>query len=464
MLARWMYCTFFAAVLTARPAAALEPAPAALSLAGAIAYARQHQPSIIAARARLEAARKDVAVADAERGPRVGAVAEIVGSTVNNSTAAILGDSNVAFARVGSSQFTGTGSPPNWRPYPTTLIGVSAQQPLYDFGRIAAQSAALSALADVERARVAMSRVDLDFSVAESFYAVLAARAVLDAASEAEKRALAHRNLAESGVRAGLRDPIALTRAEADFARFQVGHVRAERGLRIARITFASVVGYDARELDVTVEPDPAPPPQGAEEATVRRALDTDPGLRALEAVVRSQNLQSKAIAALLRPNLYASASLSMRAGGGPASSATAREPTYGGWLPEAPNYHLGLVLSVPLVDRSVRARAGAASARADAAQADLQLARLRVRQATLESMERVKQAEESLLALERAERAAAANADQAEARDRNGLGSSTELADAEALRADSTIQLAIGRYQLRTARAALARRIAEGT
>ena len=149
-----------------------------------------------------------------------------------------------------------------------------------------------------------------------------------------------------------------------------------------------------------------------------------------------------------------------MRAGGGPATGPA--EPTYGGWLPEVPNYHLGLVLSVPLFDAGVRKRAAAASARARALEADAEAQRIRIQQAARQAVERVHQTEESLRALERAADAARANADQASARFTNGLGTSTERADAEALRAEAEVQLTIGRFQFRVARSALARRIAE--
>jgi len=57
---------------------------------------------------------------------------------------------------------------------------------------------------------------------------------------------------------------------------------------------------------------------------------------------------------------------------------------------------------------------------------------------------------------------AAVANYAQADARFRSGLGNAVELADAEALRTDAEIQLALGSFELARARAALGRAIAE--
>jgi outer membrane protein TolC len=66
------------------------------------------------------------------------------------------------------------------------------------------------------------------------------------------------------------------------------------------------------------------------------------------------------------------------------------------------------------------------------------------------------------VVGLARAVEAAQANYAQAEARFKAGLGTSLELADAEAVRTDAEIQLAVGRYDALRARAFLARLFAE--
>ena len=62
-----------------------------------------------------------------------------------------------------------------------------------------------------------------------------------------------------------------------------------------------------------------------------------------------------------------------------------------------------------------------------------------------------------------RAVEAARANYAQADARFRSGLGTSVELADAEALRTDAEIQVALGEFQLARARSQFGRAISEG-
>jgi outer membrane protein TolC len=67
-----------------------------------------------------------------------------------------------------------------------------------------------------------------------------------------------------------------------------------------------------------------------------------------------------------------------------------------------------------------------------------------------------------ALPALERSTTAAQANLDQANARFKAGLGTSVELADAEALLTEAQIQLALGRFDEARARARLARALSE--
>ena len=62
---------------------------------------------------------------------------------------------------------------------------------------------------------------------------------------------------------------------------------------------------------------------------------------------------------------------------------------------------------------------------------------------------EAVQVAQAALIGLQRAVDAAHANYAQAEARFKAGLGTSLELADAEAVRTETEIQLAVGRYDV---------------
>ena len=58
-------------------------------------------------------------------------------------------------------------------PYASTFVGAGVRQEVFDFGRIAAQTAAADALVESEAARGEVTALDIDFAVEEAFFAVL---------------------------------------------------------------------------------------------------------------------------------------------------------------------------------------------------------------------------------------------------------------------------------------------------
>ncbi|MFO0759776.1 MAG: TolC family protein [Byssovorax sp.] len=451
-----------AIALTLAPGARAEPeAPIptrAMRLGEAVAYAREHQPQIAAARARIAAARADAAIPRAQWLPTVGLAAELVVGTTNNSTATPIGTGGMLdLARIGSTKVT---SPGSLVPSPSTLVGVGASQEVFDFGRIAAQSAAADAAIVVEQHAESLAALDIVFLVESAYFAVQAAKAVVIASEGAYARSLAHRDLAKAGVESGLRPPIELTRAEADLLRFDVGRIRARGGLAAAQAQLAAAVGVSEPRLDAGDDPaadEAAAPPIGE---VLRVAESRDPALLTAIARLDEQRARTRAIDAELRPNLWVTGTFTGRAGGALPSSG---DPAFGrGFLPIVPNWDVGLVLGFRIFD-------GGQSARADASRAREQVRRAEVdgmRQQAIAAAQRAYVAEElarsTLPALGRAREAAVANYAQVEARFKTGLSTGVELADAEALRTEAEIQEALGRFELSRARAALGRAIGE--
>jgi outer membrane protein TolC len=120
-------------------------------------------------------------------------------------------------------------------------------------------------------------------------------------------------------------------------------------------------------------------------------------------------------------------------------------------------------VLSWPLYDPIVVARKKASATGEQVLRAQTELAKQQLRATVQETYDRVEVARQTLPSLQHAVEAARANYAQADARFKAGLGTSVELADAEALRTDAEIQLALGVFDLARARAAFGRAIAEG-
>jgi outer membrane protein len=441
-------------VLALATRAEAEPAVRVMTLREAIAYARTHHPSLEAARGRVAVARAQVNLPRALRSPRIVGAGELLIGTNNNTTASFGGIGFVP--RIGG---TPANAPVEWKPEPSTLVGVGLYQQVYDFGRISKQVEALELFARAAEDDAQLADLDLALLIQDSFYAVAGAHAVLRAAEGAVRRATAHRDLAKAGVDAKLRPPIELTRAEADLTRFEVDTIRARGALTTAQAVLAAVIGAPDAAIDAGAD-DLAYPTFPALATTVGELDRRDPAIRAARHALFGQQQLTHAIEAELRPDLLLVAGATGRAGG--SEVANNPTPTGGGWLPSVPNWNAFLLLSWPIFDRTISARAEVSRRLERVRAADLELVRQRLRGRAVEVYTDFDVAQRTVPALERAVDAARSNQDQAEARFKSGLATAIEVADSQALLTDAEIQLAIGKYRLARARARLARVIAE--
>jgi outer membrane protein TolC len=389
--------------------------------------------------------------------PTVAAAAQLFAATANNTTATYVQVPFMDLPRIGATPAVSSGS---WGPYASTLLAAGLTQEVFDFGRIAAERAAADGAVDVEKCHADQARLDIDFGIEESYFAVFAAKEVVSASEQAYERSRVHRDFAKRGVDSGLRPPIELTRAEADLDRFDVGRIRARGGLAIAQSGLAAAIGAPDAAVDAGGDP-----PTFAETPTLdealRLALARDPRIVETLAELEAAEKQTRAAGAQMRPDLSFTATISGRAGGA-APSGSGPTPSGSGWVPDVPNWNAGLVLSWPIFDGVLSARTGAARAQERIYHDQIDVAReaqlATLRQAYVE----VEAARSALVALQNGVVAARANYDQADARFRAGIGTAVEVADAEAVRTDADIQLAIGRFDVARSRAALGRLIAE--
>jgi outer membrane protein TolC len=446
----------FASAAALLLAAASHAAPQAMTLDEALSYARAHQPSLRAARERAQAALADAQVPRALWYPRGGATAQLLGGTSNNSSASYFGTYGVDLARIGGTTATTSGT---WQPYASSFVGIGLRQEVFDFGRIAAQSAVFDATAEAEGQRAQSQALDLDLAVRESYFAVKGAKAVQSAAQAAYDRVKSNRDLAAAGVKSGLRAPIELTRADADLMRLDVGRIRAQGSVETSQAVFAAIVGLDQPLLDAAGESAAANAPPPLERA-IPDALSREPAVLEADARVRSQQATTGAILSELRPDLQLTSLLSGRAGGAPVGSGAV--PSGSGFLPDIPNWDVGVALSWQWFDGTVLARMRASERYEKARREELDSAKLRTLSAVQQAYVGLDVAERAVPALQRSVEAAQANYAQASARFHAGLGTSVELADAEAVRTEAEIQLALGQFDAARARALVTRAIAE--
>jgi outer membrane protein len=452
----------FAVVISALTAGTASAAPAldtsipVMSLPDALAYARAHQPRIRAALAELEVRRRDARVAGARWLPRIGMTAQILAGTSNNTSASYLNVRDVDLPRIGATPGTADTS---WAPQPSTLAALTLDQQVYDFGRSAAERALLDADAGVAQANATAATLDTQLAVEEAYHGVLGAKEVVRATDDAVRRAAAHRDLAQAGVRSGLRPPIELTRAQAAVAQLEVRRFRAETGLVSARAALAASIGSEALAIDAQpLAPGVAESP--AFDEVMRLATTRNPMVVAALARLEAQHQARRLLTRQLLPNLWASATLSGRAGG--AAPSSGETPFADGWLPAVGNWHVGLILQWTVLDAVVLARRASAAAREAAAGAEIDVVRAGLRLAAQQAFLELSATREAIAGLTAALDAARANHAQAEARFRAGLGTTVELADAEAVLTAAELDLVVGRFAVARARATLGRAIGE--
>lgn len=435
-------------------------APPKMSLSAAVEYALKNQPAVRAALARVTAREADIAIPRGRWLPSVGLTAQVLVGTANNTTASYLTAPFVPTPRVGGTTSV-SGSTATWSPEPSTFVGLGVTQEVFDFGRIAAEVAAFESLHGAEQRSAEAQSLDIRLGVEEAYFAVYSAKAVLTAAEDAYERARLHFELALAGVASGLRPPIDKTRLQAELARFDILRIRDRGAVRAAQTLFAAAVGSPGPVLDIADRP-PAPQDMPALDVAVQRAVQKEPALQAALTRIRAQEDTTRASFAQLRPDLYLAGTLNSRAGGSQPSG-SAPIPEGHGWVPNVPNWQVAIVLSWPLFDGSLWARAHASE----------QLEGVRREEAAVIQQQLVAQldtayvavvvAREALPHFQASVEAARANYAQADARFRSGLATAVELADAASLWVEAETGKALAEFDLARSRAVFGRAIAEG-
>jgi outer membrane protein TolC len=438
--------------------------PAQMTLPAALAYAESHSPALGTARSQVQEGEAGTDVPRSRWIPTAGATVQLYGATVNNTTALGLpGGDGLDLPRIGGRAYDptlGFDSAAAWQPYASSLAAVGIQQQIFDFGLTAAKTASADAALLANRHDLTRRRLDIDLGVTVAFMAVQAAHQIETAATSAVVRSQAHRDQAAAMVNGELRSRIYLARAQAELARLQVGALRAASGVAVAESALAEVVGFDQPRLDAQGTA-PTPAPLTPLTRATQLALDHDPGLKAIEARIQAQREEARATADLSHPTIFATGSVSVRSGG--ATTPGLAAPSLDGFLPQTPNWDVGVVANWSFLDPVDAAKSRAEREHARVLEGQLAEARQAVVSAAQDAWVRSDAAAQTIPRLEEALAAARQNYDQANVRFNQGLGTSVEIADAETLLTDAEVQLAEGQFDLQRSRAQLERVMAGG-
>jgi len=402
-------------------------APPVLTLQTAIATALQHQPSLQAAQGVSQAQQALVGVARSNLLPTLSVTSSYTQQTNNQYPHPQFGIST-------------TSSPTN-RSTGNYFNSLSLQQLLFDFGKTGA---------DVDAARQNMkgselseenSRQTVVVNVKIAYFALLAARHLLQVQEETVRQSEEHLDQAKGFYQAGTRTKFDVTNAEVTLTNAQLDLIKARNAVEVARVTLANAMGvpdYPIGDLEELLTFEKM---EITEERALKEALESRPDLLSLVA-------QRQADEALVR---------SAQRSYFPVLSGNANY-TYGGQnFPLVWNWDVGATLSVPIFSgfltqsqvAQARANLVVAGANEEALRQDVILAIHAAYSTLVETEERVHTSEVVV-------RQAQENLDLANGRFQAGIGTSLEQTDAQVLLANAKTSRIQALFDYRVAAAAL--------
>jgi outer membrane protein TolC len=447
-----------AAVLLASPTALLAQdagAMSAFTIDRAIQYAADHYPAVQAAVEQVTAATAGTTVARGVYLPRLDSLWQSNRATTNNIFGQMLPQSIVP--SLTGPALTSASSQSVWGSAAGALL---TWEPV-DFGLRRASVAAADAAVTQARAGEAVTRLEVQSTVAFAFLNVVAAERTLIAAQADVDRRDALTRTVRALVDNQLRPGADASRAEAERAAALTRRIQAQQMLTLARATLTRVLGVTTGAVQIDAETLLDRVPAASMAASSPGGLVAHPLVQARQAAVDAAKAQQQVLAQTDRPRLYLQSSVFAR-GSGANPDGTLDGGADGLGLERA-NWAAGFQIVFPNVfdfsSLHARRTAAAASTRAETARHDEALLTIasdrRAAAATVEGARAVVANTPVQVA------AAQQSVTQATARYQAGLAGVIEVAEAQNLVAQSEMQDQIARVDVW--RALLAQAVADG-
>ena len=326
--------------------------------------------------------------------------------------------------------------------YNTTAVTIT--QPLWDFGRtLGSYQAALDGRRAAEAGAIAAWN-DVALRVRTTYYAVLAAEALVEVSRQTIASDEKKLELAKGQFEVGTRPRFDVTQAQVDLESARITLIQSRNAVAVARIQLSQAVGQDVSDAAL-VPPqlggDPAPDVQALTEA----AMKGRPDLRAAELQVAAQEESLGAAKSAFLPILSASGNLGWK----------------GSDFPLVHNWQVGATLSWPFLN------GGADLGRIESQRGALDQARAARDVLVLQIRADVEQGVASVLEAQARREAARTlvgqareNLDLAEGRYQSGLGTIIDLSVAQTAFANAQAQEVRAAFDLASARAQLERAV----
>jgi outer membrane protein len=324
---------------------ALPPFP--LTLPEAIKFGLDNFPSVRAAMARVSGAKSGFDLARTAYLPRVDVGFQETRGTFNNV-------SGLYF----SNSFTQpiTGADLGRRSYSSawgSSGGIAAAWEPFDFGLRAANVEAAHAAEQQARAGVALTRLEVGLGVGDAFLGLVAAQEAVRAMQANVERLGVFAETVGVLVKNELRPGVDASRARAELALARTQLIQAQHTEEIARATLAEVLGVAGERLAVQAEPLLKLPPSGQPPELRLRA---HPLAAAQETKVEVFRKRKEALDLAWAPRFGLQAGFYGRGSGW--DTRGNRSSDTDGLLPDSPNWAAGLTATFSLFDlASIRAQ-----------------------------------------------------------------------------------------------------------
>lgn len=418
-----------------------------LALSHAVELALRNYPSIRTAAARVEAAEAGIDDARTAYLPRLDLLWQSVRATRNNL-------SGQFFPQGVVPAISGPVNAKSWDSAWGSMAGALASWEPFDFGFRGSQVELARASARQAGTELELARLDVSLGAAEAFLVLVAAEEAARAARANVRRWEVFVRSVKTLVDQQLRPGADQSRAEAELALARNQEIQAQQAVDVARVTLAEAMGFPGGDVQVDSGPLLALP---AIPELPAIAFDSHPLLGRQWAAVQTVEARKALVDGSYAPRIGLQFSFSDR-GSGFGPSGQLLDPADGLW-PDRYNWAAGVSLTFPLMDyfgveaRSRREDALARSERSRMDEIALGLAsqERRVR-AVFDAARKI--AENTPLQLKAAQEAHT----RSRSRYDTGLGTLTEVAEAQRLLAQSEIDDALARLGIWRALAAAAR------
>lgn len=201
-----------------------------------------------------------------------------------------------------------SGGKEDWESFNNYSLSLTVNQTIWDF-KTYYYYESNTLWRDAAAADAATSANSIYLSVVQNYFSVVAADASARAAESVVAQMERRLETARMQVQNGVRTPVEALRAEADLASARLSLVKAENARRTTRKALATVLGLDpSTDIAVDAEATVAEPPVEEVSEAVARALRESPDCRALREKIAAARLSARAARGDFYPQFKANA------------------------------------------------------------------------------------------------------------------------------------------------------------